>query len=221
MRRTPWVALPATLIRHIQSPDALAAPARNPVFIDVGPLAIPVFADYKDGMGCGILGRWVVAYHAYDLIVTVYIDSAHSRCGTSERTGIRLVKPHATALASGKQNLATAVGHDRLKELVPVPHGYRIDPVRTRARIRLKGSFLDYAALCGKDNIVVVDIFRILEVAHVDVCLDLVIRLYAYDVLQGSSLRGARAFRYLIYLEPVALAPRPCSGCGTRRGLYA
>ena len=91
-----------------------------------------MLAHHKYGVGCGVLRRRVIAYHADHLVGLLYVYAPYSGCGTAQRPCVILVETHAASVASGKKDLAPAIGHRSLKQLVPVPHGNCIDTVGTR-----------------------------------------------------------------------------------------
>lgn len=96
-----------------------------------------------------------------------------------------------------------SLGFDRL---VALADDDGVHAVLTRTRVGFEPGLLDRTVLGTHDDEVVVDVLLVVQTLDVDVGADLVVGFDLDDVLDGTALRRAGAFRNLVHLEPEAAA---------------
>ena len=148
-----------------------------------------MFADNEYAVGRCVFSRRIIGYHANYLVIFINIYATHAGSCSTESSCVCLIEAAAASLASCEKDFAVTVCHHCLEEFISISNCDRDDTVCTRTRVRLKRSLLDDTLLGSEDNVIVVYILLILEVLHVKICLDLIVRLYVDHILDRTALR--------------------------------
>ena len=192
---------PALLRRQLHRQHALGAAPLDRVFRDRRALAVAVLGDHEE---LGVVAGDVHGQHAVGLSADLARDvhPLDARGVAAHRSHRLLGEARGVAGLRDQQHVVVAGGQPHLHQLVAVADLDRDDPVRPDRRVVGGELGLLDQALRGRED----QVLALAEVA----C-----RLHGHHPLlvaqrqhvhQGAALRGARALRQLVDLEPIHLA---------------
>ena len=191
----------AGLLRDFQRLHALAATVGDAVVLDIGALAVALFADHQDGLLLGLIDH----HHADDFVAFAFEgDAAYASAVTAHRAYRILIEAHGTTHLRGDDHFILAVRQCHIHHAVALVDVDGDDAVCARTAVVGQRRLLNGTLACAEQHIVALVEVLVVELPDVEACVDAVVGLYVEHVLDGAPLRGLVAFWDVIHLQPVA-----------------
>ena len=184
----------ADLLMCLEGDDTPCSALRQAVVLNPAAFAEPVVGHSKQSC-VGPLG----GNHGNALLSAVKRDALYTHGSPAHRPDLHLREADNQAGTLGENHLMVTIGEACVEKRVTIIDSDGGNAVTARTRKLLECRLLDNAVSRSHD-----DIARFIEIADIDVGLDLFVRMQFHDVGQRPASCSASSLGDLIDLQPVA-----------------